>query len=82
LAAGTYYIVVDGWQNARGAYDLLVSGAGITLTRDILPGYSINAYPNPFNEDLNIEVILEKPNSLEIEIMDALGRVLWVASRS
>ena len=58
------------------------SSAATTPTRDILPAYSISAYPNPFNEVLNIEVRLEKPNSLEVEIIDALGRVIRVAQSS
>ena len=43
---------------------------------------AIRAFPNPFNEVLNIEVNLEKSNSLEVEIIDALGRVLRVAKSS
>ncbi len=79
LAKGTYYIVVDGWQLAQGSYDLLVTGKGITPTQDLLPATAINAYPNPFNDVLNIEVNLEKPTALEVEVMDTLGRVLRVS---
>ncbi|MBK8044239.1 MAG: T9SS type A sorting domain-containing protein [Haliscomenobacter sp.] len=42
----------------------------------------VYVYPNPFTEVLNIEVQLEKPNALEVEIIDALGRVLRVAKSS
>ena len=38
----------------------------------------VYAYPNPFNEVLNIEVKLEKSNPLELEIIDGLGRVVRV----
>ncbi|MDX2067887.1 MAG: T9SS type A sorting domain-containing protein, partial [Haliscomenobacter sp.] len=58
------------------------SPAATTPTRDILPVYSISAYPNPFDEVLNIEVRLEKANPLEVEIIDALGRVLRVLKSS
>lgn len=58
------------------------SPATTTPTNDILPAYLISAYPNPFNEVLNIEVRLEKPNPLEVEIIDALGRVLRVLRSS
>ena len=58
------------------------SPATTTPTHDILPAYSISAYPNPFNEVLNIEVKLEKPNSLEVEIIDVLGRILRVIKSS
>lgn len=42
----------------------------------------VYAYPNPFDEVLNIDVTLEKPNTLEFEIIDALGRVLRVLKSS
>lgn len=74
--AGTYYIVVDGWAQARGTYDLLVLPKGVTSTLDVLLNKSIRAYPNPFSEILNIEVKLDNPGSIEYEIVDALGRTL------
>jgi hypothetical protein len=82
LPKGTYYIVVDGWQLAQGSYDLLVTQKGTTPTQDLLPATAINAYPNPFDEVLNIEVNLEKPTAVDVEIMDALGRVLRVIKSS
>lgn len=74
--AGTYYIVIDGWQQAKGTYSLLVSQKGVTPTLNLLSNKSIRAYPNPFNEVFNIEVKLDHSSPIEIEIMDALGRTL------
>ena len=74
--AGTYYIVVDGWAQAKGTYDLLVLPKGVTSTLDVFLNKSIRAYPNPFSEILNIEVNLDNPSSIEYEIVDALGRTL------
>jgi len=76
LPAGTYYIVVDGWQQAKGTYDLLVLPKGVTPTPNILSSKSIRAYPNPFNEFLNVEINLDHASPLEYEIIDALGRTL------
>lgn len=44
--------------------------------------YSIHAYPNPFTEVLYIEVNLNEPNPLEVEVIDALGRILRVDKSS
>ena len=49
-----------------------------TAVREVQNGFSIRAYPNPFKEFLNIEVELDHANPAELEITDALGRVLSV----
>ena len=44
--------------------------------------YTIHAYPNPFTEVLNIEVNQNEPNPIEVEVIDALGRILRVDNSS
>ncbi len=40
-----------------------------------LPGvFSLNAYPNPFNSELNISVVLPQPGDLNVNIFNLLGQ--------
>ena len=79
LPKGTYYIVVDGWQQAKGTYDLLVLPKGATPNLDVLSNKSIRAYPNPFSETLNVDIKLDYSSPVEIEIIDALGKTIRIS---
>ena len=68
------------WQDTFNLYPFVGNIVSTSSLEDIKP--IVYVYPNPFTEVLNIEVQLEKPNALEVEIIDALGRVLRVAKSS
>jgi hypothetical protein len=40
-------------------------------------GSLFNVYPNPFNKELNIAFAVEKPASVQIELIDLTGRLLF-----
>ncbi|MEZ5046658.1 MAG: T9SS type A sorting domain-containing protein [Chitinophagaceae bacterium] len=51
-----------------------IVGKIINLFRDRLEEVSI--YPNPFNNNINLQIFCEKETSLNIQITDVFGRVV------
>jgi hypothetical protein len=50
--------------------------AGIEGPSGTGPGFSFNAYPNPFNNTLNINYNMQSPENAKITLTDILGREL------
>lgn len=54
---------------------------GITSTDDeLMSQLKINAFPNPFKDRIKLEIGLETPQNMTIEIFDLQGRVLYQKS--
>lgn len=49
---------------------------GSVDTKELGKEISVNAFPNPFKERLNVEVSLSQSDKIELEIADATGRTL------
>ena len=43
---------------------------------DQLKGFSAKAYPNPFGENLTVEIALDKPTDVTLDLLDVLGRTV------
>ncbi|MDW3645742.1 MAG: T9SS type A sorting domain-containing protein [Bacteroidia bacterium] len=51
---------------------------GVTSTEEeLLAQLQINAFPNPFQDILNLDIELESPQDLTIELFDLQGRLLY-----
>jgi hypothetical protein len=89
-APGTYKVRVwgnDGAWHPLQAYRLIVNtsfpkpaGYGIKPPNAPSPirveGSSVKVYPNPFEQELNLDIIADSPGRIEIELTDLSGRRL------
>lgn len=81
LTAGeTYYIMVDGYQGANGAFGISVTEVVINSTIDNeLSAVSLIASPNPNNGNFRVE-LSDLTETAELEITDLSGKVLFTQS--
>ena len=47
------------------------------MEETVLKPVAVNAYPNPFNNYVNVEYVLTEPSPVKIEIMDMQGRMVY-----
>ncbi len=55
-----------------GAYEFSITG----LAEARNTAFSVKAFPNPFSEQLNLQLTAEKPGELHLTLMDALGKTI------
>jgi len=95
LDAGTYYIVVDGWQGSAATFNLTVTGCADSGLRsdqlaesrsveNIARGISVehSAYPNPFSDELNIELESATNSIATLRMTSVDGRVIYSATKN
>lgn len=74
----TYQQEVDwlkNWTEQRMTWlDNFMTDLVTGISESKLPGFSVEAYPNPFKNDIQVEYTLEKPGLIAIELLDGMGR--------
>ena len=68
LTSGNYTLT----QGFQQSWDLGVK------VEDVKYDWSVQVYPNPVKENLNVKFTLDKPREFSIEIMDITGKKIWV----
>jgi hypothetical protein len=79
LAAGVYYIVVEGYWEYCGCYTLdVIMGDGCEVPTNIEPtGYALQSnYPNPFNPVTTIDFSLAEPQQTVLTVFDVTGKTV------
>ena len=95
LDPGTYYVVVDGWKRAEATFNLTVEGCTTSGLHgeQIATARSLNlssedaavmhaAYPNPFSNELNIELSANKNTTATIQMTSVDGRLVYTTIES
>lgn len=79
LTSGQYYYYSIQSEDGAGLLSNIVSSDGQlvlmpTEIHELSNGITIAAYPNPFSETTTIEYTLNEPSTIEILLMDVLGK--------
>jgi hypothetical protein len=63
----------------HGGNNLYLDDINVTVTgvNEIVPGVTLNVYPNPTEGLLNISTVFENPESMQIFVTDMLGQVVY-----
>ncbi|MEL6389579.1 MAG: pre-peptidase C-terminal domain-containing protein [Bacteroidota bacterium] len=84
LAAGTYYIVADCWKGIDATFTLSVNDPSaargtVSTSRSALKSSPTThrAYPNPFADQLYIDVQVAKAQTVEVEMLGVDGKQLY-----
>jgi hypothetical protein len=75
VIGGDYNVTVTDSNDCSESITLTIGDIVLATERD-LNNTSISYYPNPVKDYLTIEASFEKPNAIEIQLMDMSGRVL------
>lgn len=58
---------------------VLKSHSDISAVHTVLPAnFEISAFPNPFTDELNVMINLDKTSNVQVSVMDLTGRILFV----
>jgi hypothetical protein len=89
LAWGTYKLVVEvlgkeqgikiitiGPDNPNGSVNFEVNETYVTKIEDVLNGASLKVFPNPVDENINIQIEIRKNTNLNISVINLLGKTI------
>lgn len=90
LEAGTYFIVIDGFEGAESTFDISVNcseksernnlgldnSSGIPLSINLPQPTDVQIFPNPFRRQTTIQYQLPKSTSVILEVYDLNGQRL------
>jgi hypothetical protein len=72
---GNSFFVATG---GRASLDVVLNSPAVS-TRDLRQGFEVQAYPNPIQNELNLQFVLPEKDLLQAEVLDLLGRRVWRA---
>ena len=89
LAWGTYKLVVEvlgkeqgikiitiGPDNPNGNVNFEVNETYVTKIEDVLNGASLKVFPNPVDENMNVQIEIRKSTNLNISVSNLLGKTI------
>lgn len=89
LAWGTYKVVVEvlgkeqgvkmitiGSGNPNGNVNFEVNETYVTKIEDVLNGASLKVFPNPVDENINVQIEIRKNTNLNISVSSLLGKTI------
>ncbi|MGE0560949.1 MAG: choice-of-anchor B family protein [Flavobacteriales bacterium] len=70
--------VSDGFPGhiSEGGFDMFELRDGLVGVDEVGLAETVNIYPNPFNEEINVQFTDSKNSTIKIEVTDVMGRVL------
>lgn len=89
LAWGTYKLVVEvlgkeqgikiitiGPNNPNGTVNFEVNETYVTKIEDVLNGASLKVFPNPVDENMNVQIEVRKNTNLNVSVSNLLGKTI------
>lgn len=94
LAWGTYKLVVEvlgkeqgikfitiGPDNQTGFVNFEVNETYVTRIEDVLNGASLKVFPNPVDENVNIQIEIRQNTNLNISVNNLLGKTIFMENK-
>jgi len=94
LAWGTYKVVVEvlgkekgikfitiGADNPTGQINFEVNETFVTKIEDVLNGASLKVFPNPVDENMNIQIEIRQNTNLNISVNNLLGKTIFTENK-
>jgi hypothetical protein len=94
LAWGTYKLVVEvlgkeqgikfitiGPDNQTGYVNFEVNDTYVTKIEDVLNGASLKVFPNPVDENMNIQIEIRQNTNLNISVNNLLGKTIFTENK-
>lgn len=94
LAWGTYKLVVEvlgkeqgikfitiGPDNQTGFVNFEVNETYVTRIEDVLNGASLKVFPNPVDENMNVQIEIRQNTNLNISVNNLLGKTIFMENK-
>ncbi len=74
--ANTYYIMIDGFSGAVGAFTIAVNSMNVGLNEFEQNIRAFDLFPNPAADQLNVKYAFHDARNVTVELLDLTGRVV------